>query len=923
MNPVQRSRQGRRIGSLLALSLLVSVLGCRGEELASDQFWYQTEQERQQALADASDVVVQSDSTAVADSAGSADVAVKDVAVKDVAPVDAGAKDAGPKDAGAKDAGPKDAGAKDAGLKDAGPKDAGPKDAGTKDAGPKDAGPKDAGPPKDSWQPLCKNVGDCDDSNPCTKDHCNPKIGCNHTKNDGATCEDGNGCTVGDSCKGGKCLAGKPKACGGGSACKVASCNKADGSCKQANAKDGIACSDGNACTTKDGCKAGTCQGSVVGCDDGNVCTNDGCDKAKGCTHAANSAPCDDANACTDKDKCASKVCKGVAKNIPVACDDKNPCTKESCNPKTGCGHAAATGACDDGNACSSGDKCVGGKCAPGKDICDCKTDNHCAAKEDGNLCNGTLYCDTSKAPFQCKIKAGTVVTCSKANDGPCAANLCQAATGKCVLTAVNGGKPCEDGNKCTQSDVCSGTKCQGGQLASCGDDNPCTTDTCDPKLGCVHSANTKACDDGNVCTYEDTCKDKSCAPGLPNTCDDKDPCTIDSCNNAGSKPGCQHAPSSGKCDDGDYCTVNDTCSGGVCLPGGRRYCEDGKACTSDWCDSNAKKCVTKAFGSGTACLTGGFCDKSGNCARGICIMGSKTPCNDHNPCTKDVCKGSLPGNCYYEQVKDGTSCSKVGYCRGGFCVDKATTMAYVPSTWFMMGCNAKLDVCDGDEKAQHEVHNTKGFFLDLYEVTVADWMKCMAAGKCEAPAGTGYCLNDEAKLDNYKGKRYNLPVNCVGHGKAKDYCAWAGKRLPTEAEWELSARGDCAANGGTKLCPTNMRINPWGNKGGTCELAVMKSTKGDGCGTGLAWPGGSKPLDRGPFGHYDMAGNLREHVNDVYAKSFSANAIKDPKGPASGSAYVLRSGSLRDTKMRVGNRAWVNKTYSKYYYGFRCAYTP
>ena len=231
---------------------------------------------------------------------------------------------------------------------------------------------------------------------------------------------------------------------------------------------------------------------------------------------------------------------------------------------------------------------------------------------------------------------------------------------------------------------------------------------------------------------------------------------------------------------------------------------------------------------------------------------------------------------------------------------------------------------------AERPIHKVKisSFYLDKFETTNAQYRRFLD----HIAESDDRSMDHPAHPDNLDhSQRYvadkllsnRQPAVGLSWFNAYAYCNWAGKRLPTEAEWELSARGDCAANGGTKLCPTNMRINPWGNKGGTCELAVMKSTKGDGCGTGLAWPGGSKPLDRGPFGHYDMAGNLREHVNDVYAKSFSANAIKDPKGPASGSAYVLRSGSLRDTKMRVGNRAWVNKTYSKYYYGFRCAYTP
>jgi formylglycine-generating enzyme required for sulfatase activity len=410
----------------------------------------------------------------------------------------------------------------------------------------------------------------------------------------------------------------------------------------------------------------------------------------------------------------------------------------------------------------------------------------------------------------------------------------------------------------------------------------------------------------------------------VPNPCDDKDPCTIDSCATAGGSSSCQHVTGSGKCEDGDYCTINDTCSNGVCLPGGPRLCDDGKTCSGDYCDIKAQKCTTQTFGPGSPCLTGGFCDKAGICRTGSCVVG-KTTCNDHNPCTIDICKGGLPaGYCASTPAKNGMNCGVGGRCLAGFCVDKFATMVYVPPSWFMMGCNAKLDTaCGTDEKAQHEVHITEGYYLDRYEVTVADWMKCMAAGKCETPAGAKYCVDANVKLDNYKQKRYNMPVNCVGHGKAKAYCTWAGKRLPTEAEWAMAARGDCQANGGTKLCPTTMRVYPWGNKTADCAHAIMKDAKDLGCGTGFTWPGGSRPMDRGPFGHYDMAGNLREHINDLYTKSFSPNAVKNPKGGTSGSAYVLRFASFADTNLRTGNRSWVNNTYSLTTYGFRCARTP
>ncbi len=152
----------------------------------------------------------------------------------------------------------------------------------------------------------CVNV-DCDDHNPCTDDTCNPLSGCVHTNNT-AACSDGNACTVGDVCGGGSCHAGGP-----------------------------------------------------ANCDDANICTDDTCSPATGCVHVNNTHSCSDGNACTTNDACSGGVCQG---GPPPSCDDGNVCTTDSCDPSSGCVHAANTSVCDDGNACTVGDVCSGGMCA-------------------------------------------------------------------------------------------------------------------------------------------------------------------------------------------------------------------------------------------------------------------------------------------------------------------------------------------------------------------------------------------------------------------------------------------------------------------------------------------------------------------------------------------------------------------------------
>jgi len=204
----------------------------------------------------------------------------------------------------------------------------------------------------------------CDDGNACTIDACLPAKGCTQTIDDGAQCSDDNPCTTGETCKAGLCSAGKAKVCEAFSNCSLGQCEQATGKCVPAPLPDGSPCSDGTACTGPDGCKNGACTGKATVCDDGNPCTADACDAVQGCTSTSATVPCNDGNACTEKDVCAAGKCAGVAL-AAGACDDKSPCTLDSCDIKTGCVHAAT----NDNGACTgcgeSKCKCSVGVCKP------------------------------------------------------------------------------------------------------------------------------------------------------------------------------------------------------------------------------------------------------------------------------------------------------------------------------------------------------------------------------------------------------------------------------------------------------------------------------------------------------------------------------------------------------------------------------
>ncbi len=403
-------------------------------------------------------------------------------------------------------------------------------------------------------------------------------------------------------------------------------------------------------------------------CDDGNECTDDSCLGKDGCEHLPlNAIECMDGDPCTAADHCESGVCVGDA----VECDDDNPCTEDLCTPTGGCDHPPQFGPCDDGDPCTAGDLCSEGKCGGTPVSCSCKTDKDCAALEDGDLCNGTLVCDTGKLPYQCAVDPETVVECPLPPAGPhepCLKAACNPTNGGCSLDPVNEGKPCSDGNACTLSDSCGDGKCTGGPAANCNDGNPCTDDSCDPVEGCLHKPNSNPCNDGNACTVGDACLDGSCNPGqalLP--CNDGNPCTDDSCQAAS---GCTHTPNSAPCNDGNACTQDDVCKDGSCTFGSFVTCNDGNPCTQDACAPESGCVFTM---SDAPCNDGSICTVGDHCHLGQCIGSSALVCSDGNPCTDDACDPKVGCTFVFNTAAcdDGSACTTGDQCSKGWCGGK------------------------------------------------------------------------------------------------------------------------------------------------------------------------------------------------------------------------------------------------------------
>ncbi|HEX2056052.1 MAG TPA: formylglycine-generating enzyme family protein, partial [Nitrospiraceae bacterium] len=240
--------------------------------------------------------------------------------------------------------------------------------------------------------------------------------------------------------------------------------------------------------------------------------------------------------------------------------------------------------------------------------------------------------------------------------------------------------------------------------------------------------------------------------------------------------------------------------------------------------------------------------------------------------------------------------------------------MVRVPEGWFLMGSTKKVDRnAYSAEMPQRKVY-LDAYDIDKFEVTTVQFLKFVLATNRDP------LIDWQYDGGNFQEEMANHPVMHVSWFDADAYCRWAGKRLPTEAEWEKAARGE------------DGRIYPWGNQ----PAGLSRSNFGR---TGLSGPVRDRPerlllyppiisvdkYDNGvsPYGVFQMAGNVSEWVADWYDPKYYATAPdKNPKGPATGTQRAFRGGGWIDSTpaVRTAQRNGTDPNTKMNWMGFRCA---
>ncbi len=573
-------------------------------------------------------------------------------------------------------------------------------------------------------QNCCMTNDDCDDNNSCPNDTCDMGTGmCVFNNppcsvcNDNSDCNDGSNCTQ-DLCTGGFCE--NPLTCVPiDPACFSAACINDMCDLVATN------CDDGNPCT-EDSCMNGCIHTPIVGCggpecvddidcDDSNDCSIDTCDMGT-CVRTPTDVGCDDGNPCTTNDACVAGICVGTE---PTNCDDGDPCTVDTCEEAGGVGcvntptdcECVTDDQCNDGTECTS-EFCNNGTCSY-IDYCaeQCGGGETCCADTTSPGCSDVTCCESvcSYDGFCCDSEWDAICVSEAQSDPNCGCVGCGDSTNNCCTASPDASPSCSD-ETCCES-VCLGDSfcCETEWDGLCAE-----AAEFDPNCNCGFSD----CGDStnDCCSVNGTpsCSDESCCECV---------CNID--------PFCCETAWDEFCVPIAACNCADDCGtcGLECCAD--TDCDDGSACTHDYCDAGI--CLYDPITGGTAGgaieCDGNLCTVDDSCNDGVCNPGMETTScpSDPNPCMENACN-PLTGLCESTPLdgvpcSDGNPCTQDEMCVMGTCTSPAVDCDD--------GIDCTVDTCDAMLGCLHTADNT----------TCDDGLPCTADVCCGGDDSPGECL--------------------------------------------------------------------------------------------------------------------------------------------------------------------------------------
>jgi hypothetical protein len=424
----------------------------------------------------------------------------------------------------------------------------------------------------------------------------------------------------------------------------------------------------------------------------------------------------------------------------------------------------------------------------------------------------------------------------------------------------------CEDsGNQepaCTKNADCidSGLKAGVCQQVTCDVDDKSCRITVKPAGG--------SCDDGNECTLNDTCSDLGCQ-GQAMDCNDESLCTTDTCENGE----CRNLPSndSAACSDGDLCTINDVCLDGDCI-GTAKPCDNGNVCLLRECQGGL--CVNTGFNVDKGCDDGDLCTLSDACGTNGDCVGVGLQCNDDNPCTEDSCD-KFSGECQFQNVVDGAECpSDDDPCTGDGCQSGLCNQPLAEGTECEDGnaCTSHsqcwVGLCQGTSNLLCDDGN--GCTNDSCDPVLGCVFQAAASGtSCED--GDSCTLDDQC-----------VGSVCSGESFCDDGCDLTADSCQ-EAECSYEWVADCGngvVDSGEDCDPGWNQSSTWGGKLWGCSQDVPSNAGGFGCDVSCKF----QLFDTASQVSFPVSQSFSESSGDVFADgSFVTVWVSEPSGSLNG----------------------------------------